>query len=102
MAITYTKINHIDKGKTGLIVRGHAGRAMKSGVDLVCAAVSAIVETAIVGCEKFAKVDLKAHATGNVVFHCDKKTETEAIIDAALIGLGHVKKQYPQCFSESA
>lgn len=97
--IEYGKINpHNEDDGTGLFIRGHANYA-ESGTDIVCAAVSAIGQTAAHGCKVFdAYTEIRHCQKGHIVFVCEDKTETNAIIRAALIGLDEVKAQYPECF----
>lgn len=100
--ISYGKMEpYREPDKTGLFIRGHAHYAPK-GEDIVCAAVSAIGQTAAQGCKAYdAKTEIRHCADGHVVFICDKRPETEAIIRAALIGLDSVKEIQPQCFTHS-
>lgn len=87
-----------DVYKTGLYIRGHANYVTK-GDDIVCAAVSAIGQAAIAGCEAFdAYIEIKQRRKGHIVFVCEHTTETNAIIQAAILGLDGIKAKYPQCF----
>lgn len=97
--IEYGRVEHYeDKTKTGLYIRGHANY-VKKGHDPVCAAVSAIGQTAMAGCMVFDdRTHVKQCRKGYMVFVCKDNTETNAIIRTALMGLNGVKKQYPQCF----
>lgn len=101
MAIFFHKVNHVDEKKTGLIVRGHASG--KKGQNIVCAGVSAVAQAAFIGCAEYGQAEVQGKIiSGNLVFHCLKTPETEAIINTALWALETLKKQYPQSFSEVA
>lgn len=94
--IKFSIVNHIDKNKTGLLIRGHANY-VKRGPDIVCAAVSAIGQTACAGVQAVAKTQIKHLQEGYISFTCNKTTESTAIINAALLGLKQIAEQYPQC-----
>lgn len=98
--IRFGIVKHIDKYKTGLFIRGHANYA-KKGEDIVCAAVSAIGQTAAIGVQRFdAGTDIKQCRSGHIIFTCARKAETEAIISTAAAGIHQIAMQYPQCFAE--
>lgn len=87
--------------KTGLFIRGHANYAPR-GEDIVCAAVSAIGQTAAQGCKAYEdQTNIRHCEDGHIVFICRKTLETEAIVKAALIGLDAVKEARPECFTYS-
>lgn len=98
--ITFGEVKpYKDDGKTGIYIRGHADYA--KGDDIVCAAVSAIGQTAAQGCGYYdSKTDVQHCQKGHIVFVCDKTAETVAIINTALLGLNAIKLQYPQCFTK--
>lgn len=98
--IRFGMVKHIDKNKTGLFIRGHANYA-KKGEDIVCAAVSAIGQTAAIGVQMFdADADIKQCRSGHVVFVCKRTFATDAIILTAVAGIQQIASQYPQCFAE--
>ena len=98
--VTYGIVKHIDKNKTGLYIRGHANY-VKKGPDIVCAAVSAIGQTAGLGVERFdSTAELKRNQNGYWMFVCDSTAETRAIIVTAIAALDVLREQYPQCFAE--
>lgn len=97
--VKFSVVNHIDKNKTGLLIRGHANY-VKHGPDIVCAAVSAIGQTAYVGVKAFTNTDVKQLREGYISFTCDKTVQTQAIINAAICGLKQLEQQYPQCIQE--
>ena len=93
--IHFGVIEHIDKSKTGLFIRGHANYA-KHGADIVCAAVSAIGQTAAIGVGKFDNgAAIKHCRAGYISFVCAKMPETTAIISTAMAGLNEIAKEYP-------
>lgn len=87
-------------GKTGLSVRGHADYAVK-GADIVCAAVSAIAQTAYIGVQRFADIEPEPRCRDGDICFCSEKTlETVAIVVAALMGLREIAAQYPDNVTE--
>ena len=98
--ITFGEIKaYKEPDKTGLYIRGHADYA--KGDDIVCAAVSAIGQTAAQGCKCYdKKTEIRQQKKGHIVFVCYKTAESIAIINAALLGLNAIKLQYPQCFTK--
>lgn len=89
-----------DKNRIGLWSRGHAN-FVKKGDDIVCSAVSAIVQTAMLGCQQYdANTNIRCCQKGHFSFTCQKSEVTQAIIEAAFLGLDNIRKQYPQCFFE--
>lgn len=87
-----------EEGKTGLFIRGHAYGEHGAAV---CAAVSAIGQTALTGCKhRDAGLQIKQCRKGHIVFVCAKTAATEAIVSTALAGLDGVKRKYPQSFVE--
>ena len=99
--VTYGLVNHLDKSKTGLFIRGHANYA-KKGQDIVCAAVSTIGQVAAIGVSKYdPKVEIKHMVSGHVSFTCNRTPETEAIIYTAIAGLDEVAKAYPKNVREA-
>ena len=91
--------------KNGAIVRviskGHAGYA-ESGSDIVCAAISAVLITAVNGCEKLAEIELgKVEKDGFLEFWLPdhlKNNESEIcahVLDAMAIGIKDLAAEYP-------
>lgn len=78
----------------GFIVEGHAEFA-PHGQDIVCAGVSAIVQTAILGIEYYTYVDVKKK-DGYIKVHITHDDNTsDAIVKAMLLGLEALELQYP-------
>ncbi len=74
---------------------GHANSA-KKGQDIVCAGISALTQTALLGLIEYAKADVDYEMSdGNMQFSlktvCDK---TQAILQTMLLGLEQIAKQY--------
>ena len=93
--ITYQKVT--DSGKIGLICTGHANYAPK-GFDIVCASVSAIVQTAALGVQKYDPQALVNVGDGSFAIACYDKSKTRALIDTAIMGLDAVREQHPESF----
>lgn len=82
---------------TGMYIRGHA---YGSDDGMVCAAVSAIGQTAMAGCgQRDPAMQVRQCRKGHIVFACARTEATEAIISAAIAGLDGVRRQYPNAFS---
>lgn len=97
--ITFGEVKpYKEDGKTGIYIRGHADYAKDD--DIVCAAVSAIGQTAAQAVEVYGKnVEIRHCSKGHIMFVCDANPEAELIIKTALLGLNSIKEQYPQCFT---
>ncbi|ADL07530.1 ribosomal-processing cysteine protease Prp [Thermosediminibacter oceani] len=84
-----------------LLIRGHAGYA-EYGKDIVCAAVSALAETAVLGIEEVAGVNVSP-VKREGYFHLtipedeseDKLARVGIILDTIVIGLKDIAKTYP-------
>ncbi|MBR2216582.1 MAG: ribosomal-processing cysteine protease Prp [Selenomonadaceae bacterium] len=77
---------------TGFTVSGHSGTA-KRGEDIVCAAVSALTETALLGLGEYLHRDLDySVASGKLKMRLKDAPDdsTEAILETMLIGLKKV------------
>ena len=86
-----------DEAVTKVEVRGHGGR--KAGSDIVCAAVSAITETALAG--------LLHYAANEVTWNMDEgyvsiqvediaNTSVAAIMKTMMLGLKQIEREYPK------
>ena len=83
---------------TGFSVKGHSGTAER-GADIVCAGVSSLAQTALLGLMKHLKVEVMYRVTGGdmKVSLKDAPTElTEAVLQTMRLGLGEIAGQYPQ------
>jgi uncharacterized protein len=87
---------------TELRVTGHAGYA-DPGEDIVCAGVSALVGTALIGLEKVAKQPFEA-AEGPGLTHCklcpggtpESAATAQTILETTVLGLKDIAKDYPK------
>ena len=80
--------------RLGFLVKGHANYA-EHGQDIVCASVSAIVQTAIAGLDHYNPIQATVES-GRVrvkVLHDDHTSD--AIIKTMLLGLKQIERQYP-------
>lgn len=85
-----------EKGEIGFWIRGHAN--YKKDNDIVCAAVSAIGQTAAQGCQVYADTEIYHCEPGHIEFITRKNEKTDAIIKSSILGLQGIKESYPQCF----
>lgn len=76
-------------------VSGHADTA-PHGQDIVCAAVSAIVQTAIMGVERIAHGPSAITRPGDVRWQGVVDDVAEGIIETMLLGLQDIADQYPE------
>lgn len=98
-------IEVIVERKEGLIcafsLKGHAETA-NHGEDLVCAAVSGIVQTSFLGLTEHLKKEVYWKQQSGHFEVCIKSkltSETEAILMTMLLGLREISKEYPQAIS---
>lgn len=96
------KISVKDEEITGFEVKGHAGYA-KHGRDIVCSAVSAIVETALLGLIDLStgKVEyIRNDETGYLSFTVpapateEEKMKQQAVLRTAMLGLQDIERGY--------
>ena len=76
---------------------GHTAFA-KKGEDIVCAGISSILQTAILGLSDYLKVSLalkKGSGDMSVRLKNPPGKEAEAILEAMLLGLCGIEKEYP-------
>lgn len=80
----------------GLMVKGHAGYA-PSGQDIVCAAISTLVQVFIASVEQLTTDNLKCDiSAGNAVIRYRNLTESAHILlDSFFIGIRAVADEYP-------
>lgn len=79
-----------------VVVKGHAGYA-EEGYDIICASVSSVVQTAVLGLVRV--LDLKIdYKTKDGYLKCTFKPndKTQIIMATMLEGLMDMEKQYPQ------
>jgi len=85
---------------SSVFATGHAGWA-DHGDDIVCAAVSAILQAARLGLEAYAKVDLNlAQQEGDLRFEVPEGRRDDeavkAILATAQLAVQQIARQYPQ------
>ena len=89
---------------TGLTARGHAGFA-PAGEDIVCASVSALLQTAVLGLQERLMVPVDVHSQkGNLSLKLTVPGLPQATLDAAavlldsiLLGIAQIASQNPHC-----
>ncbi len=88
----------------GFSVRGHAGYKPR-GEDIVCAAVSMLAQTALLGLNRYIKSGLKYYIDDEAgVLKCTlpdrlsgtKAIRAEAILETTITGLKNLQKNYSQ------
>ena len=92
------KVNFNKEGLiTGYKVEGHAGLA-EAGKDILCAAVSAITQTPILGLERHLKRHPCCQVTeGTLKVELDKVDEaTQTLLATMLCGLQDLTEKYPE------
>ncbi len=87
---------------SGFSVKGHSGSA-EAGRDIICAAVSGIVQTALIGLDEVAGIrDTYTVSDGNVECRlpkADGQINTDkalTIINVMWLGLESIAEQYPE------
>lgn len=82
-------------------VRGHAGSAPK-GEDLICSAVSALVQTFCFSLQRLLQLDVKVDVLdGYLSVHVPAEVQAETkekvtlLADSMLVGLDEINKSYP-------
>ena len=87
-------VDTVESYRLGFIVEGHAEFA-PHGQDIVCAGVSAIVQTAILGIEHYTYADVEKK-DGYIKVHITHDDHTsDAIVKTMLLGLEALELQYP-------
>ena len=87
--------------RNGLRISGHAGAA-PYGQDIVCAAVSALVQTFMIGAEAFTHDSVEADVepnTGQIKGFIWKEEPSEklrVLVDTLWLGLSTIADEYPQ------
>ena len=87
----------------GFQTDGHAEYA-EEGYDIVCAAVSILINNTMNSIEQFTYDTFNAHREqegGNVefMFHSEPSREATLLIDSMILGLTSIEKQYSQYIS---
>lgn len=82
----------------GFRVSGHA-RAAAHGKDIVCAAVSALTQTCLLGVGEYLGRDVDYHvASGNLSVELKQEPDalTSAIFETMILGLTEIEKIHPK------
>jgi len=86
----------------GFCADGHSDDSAQCGEDIYCAAISAILQTAVLGLTEYIKADIKLEITDGWLF-CEMKDtafpqlETcRAILETMLLGLSSFKAEYSE------
>lgn len=84
--------------QNSLEVSGHA-RTAPSGQDIVCAAVSAITLTLIMGLEEVAQMDIQENVdSGNIKLEWQRLNDTgKALIDTWYLGMCGIAREHENC-----
>lgn len=91
-------IRNTEERVTRFSVTGHAS-AGPHGEDIVCAAVSALVQTALLGLEKHLHRAVSYEvASGQVLAQLDETPDalTDAVLETMLLGLQEIEKLSPK------
>jgi uncharacterized protein YsxB (DUF464 family) len=85
---------HINMKQNGLVIEGHANYA-EHGRDIVCASVSAIAQTALIGLDMYAPIEATMNS-GYLDIRVKQWTEEAlAIYNTTKQALKEIEKQYP-------
>jgi len=86
----------IRRTENGFSVKGHAGYA-PHGQDIVCAAVSALVQTFFASVKELTTDEIKADmAAGNAVIqYWNLSKEAQLLVDSFFIGIHMIADDYP-------
>ena len=90
-------------GFTGFEVRGHSGLEA-AGRDIVCAAVSAVTQAAVMGLREAVGCPMDVHVDSGYLrcivdeegMGSGTRREAQAVIKTALIALEDISEQYPE------
>lgn len=95
----FSKQGYLD----GFSVQGHAGQG-DVGQDIVCAAISAITQTTVIGLSERLKVDVQLTIEhGLLAVHlpegltAKQEEEADLLIDTMRLGIISTQKEYPDC-----
>lgn len=101
--MTKVTIWHSSQGEiVGYTSQGHSGYGEK-GSDILCASISALLQTTILGLQNLLQLDLQLFIEPDKpVMQCiisdfkNKKAESQLILKTMILGLDEISKQYPQ------
>lgn len=90
----YKREGDVESYRSGFIVDGHAEYA-EHGQDIVCASVSTLAQTAILGLNHYTFIDAKIR-NGHIAVHVLKDDHTsDTIIKTMLLGLEEIARLHP-------
>ena len=87
----------ISYSPNGVYISGHANYA-ETGKDIVCAAISALVQVVAAAMDKYTNDDFIAVLTPGhgVIRHSELSTEGQILRKALILGLEMIADEYPQ------
>lgn len=87
---------NIERHKDGITIKGHAGYA-RPGHDIVCAAVSVLLQCFIASVEELTADELQSDMTaGNAVVRYGNLSESaQILIDSFFVGVRMIADTYP-------
>jgi hypothetical protein len=91
-------VRNSDQAMVGFSVTGHANTA-PHGQDIVCAGISALTQTAVLGLERQLKKEVQIKiASGNLKMNLLDKPDalTDAVLETMLIGLTEIGNLHSQ------
>lgn len=100
--MTNIKIEKLNNHIVKVEANGHSGYNTK-GNDVLCAGISAIIQTAVLGILKIAKIDTVEYETnenGYLILNlpnklsAEQQTKTDCILETMLLGLKDLKEGY--------
>lgn len=81
--------------KRGFVVEGHSNFA-ENGEDIICASVSAITQTALLGLQNYSRIIFEQEDGYLYVRTTTFGEREEAIIVTMLMGLQEIQRQHPE------
>ena len=100
---TVTILRRQDGSITGFEAKGHAMYA-ENGADIVCAGISAILQTAVLGITEVLKLDAGYELSGGQAAlilsrECDKQKEADIVLETMLCGLKSLQMAHGEYLS---
>lgn len=94
-------ITRFENTITGFFIKGHAGYK-PPGEDIVCAAVSMLAQTTLMGLNRYIAEDLKYSIDEAGILKCSvprdlkdiQRVQAEAILETMVMGLKNLQKNY--------
>lgn len=79
-------------------VTGHAGHA-PPGKDIVCAAVSTLVQTLAWSIEDLTedKIEYEVSSEGTKIQYENLSEKSKLLVDSFFIGISEISREYPEC-----